>query len=163
MITVSLFLYLILTDTADQRGEYKTITYRPTPDDAINKFGRWITSEKFNMIEDILTASEQAKTFQDVLNTKLNEYCPLKTLNLSTQDKPITYRVIFHLTPWTLTLASIFRLEAFLFWNQVWRQLAKPNNRVVVLLILGDSTVELSFLNREKYMIRFSLNWDSYA
>ena len=114
----------------------------------------------------------------DTLHNRLfndrSEYCvdPLhhnKTILVGSnrtcggQNSIITYRVIFHLTPWTSALASIFRIEAFLFWNQVWRQLAKPNNRVVVLLILGDSTVELSFLNREKYMIRFNLNWDSYS
>ena len=66
----------------------------------------------------------------------------------------IPYRAAFHLAPWTLAIALIVSIAVVLFWNLIWRQLTKPNNRVVDHFILGDSTVVSSYLNWEKYKVQ---------
>ena len=66
---------------------YKTVTHRPLPDAAINKFGQWITAETWELISDKITATEQAQQLQDFLLSKLNEYCPLETFKRGSQDK----------------------------------------------------------------------------
>ena len=66
---------------------YKTIEYRPLPNEAIKKLGQWITSETFEIINCELPPSEQAQQLQDLLMRKLNEFCPRKTFKLSSQDK----------------------------------------------------------------------------
>ena len=65
----------------------------------------------------------------------------------------IPYRAAFHLAPWSLAIASIVSIAVVLFWNLIWRQLTKPNDRVVYHFIFGDSTVESSCLNWEKYKV----------
>ena len=61
----------------------------------------------------------------------------------------IPYRAAFHLAPWSLAIASFVSIAVLLFWNPFWRQLTKPNNRVVDYFILGDSTVKWTCLNWE--------------
>jgi hypothetical protein len=64
---------------------YKTVTYRPLSDAAVEKYGQWITAETFESINDDIPSIEQAQLLQDLLMNKLNELCPLKTFKLSTQ------------------------------------------------------------------------------
>ena len=67
--------------------QYRTVTHRPLPDAAVNKFGQWITAETWDMISDKITSTEQAQQLQNILLNKLNEYCPVKTFKLGPQDK----------------------------------------------------------------------------
>ena len=67
--------------------KYKTISYRPLPDAAINKFGQWITKESFDIMDDDISTSEKAKNLQDLLLSKLDELCPITSFKLSSQDK----------------------------------------------------------------------------
>ena len=64
--------------------KYKTIEYRPLPDEAINKFGQWITTETFELINDELPPSEQAQQLQNLIMKILNEFCPVNKFKLST-------------------------------------------------------------------------------
>ena len=66
---------------------YRTIQYRPLPDSSIAKFGEWITGEDFCAISDKLSPDEFAKSLDDILLQKLDEYCPLKSVKLGSQDK----------------------------------------------------------------------------
>ena len=67
---------------------FKTITYRPLPDDGIREFGRWITSESFSGVGVNLDPTEHAQVLQNLLMGKLDQYCPTKTMRVSSQDKP---------------------------------------------------------------------------
>ena len=69
-------------------------------------------------------------------------------------------RQLFLIATWTLAIAMIVSIAVELFWNLIWCQLTKPNNRVVDHFILGDSTVESSCLNWEKYKVWSCLNWE---
>ena len=66
---------------------YKKVTYRPLPDETVNRFGRWITSETFETISGNLAPTEQTQKLQDLLIQKLDELCPLTSFKLSSQDK----------------------------------------------------------------------------
>ena len=71
--------------------KYRTITHRPLPDAAINKFGQWITGETWELITDRIneiTVNQHAEELQKILAAKLDEHCPLKTFKVSTHDKP---------------------------------------------------------------------------
>ena len=70
-----------------RRYKSKTITFRPLPDAAVNKFGQWITSHDFDDINEDTPSTEQAQMLQDVLMNKLDEFCPLKTTKVSSRDK----------------------------------------------------------------------------
>ena len=66
---------------------FKTVTYRPLPDDNIRKYGRWITGETFSCISDKLSPDMHAKQLTDLLISKLDEMCPKQTMRVSYQDK----------------------------------------------------------------------------
>ena len=67
---------------------YKTVTYRPLPDENIRKYGQWITSESFSEINDNLAPSEHALQLEQLLGGKLDELCPAKSMRITPQDKP---------------------------------------------------------------------------
>ena len=67
---------------------YKTIVSRPLPENGVKKFGRWITGEKICSVKADVCPSKQAQILEEMLTEKLNECCPLKTVKLSSQDKP---------------------------------------------------------------------------
>ena len=67
---------------------FKTVEYRPLPDDKIRKFGQWITGVDFDDIGGNSSTSEHAQDLQKLLMTKLDELCPTQTMRVSYQDKP---------------------------------------------------------------------------
>ena len=68
---------------------FKTVTYRPLPEDSVSKYGNWITGESFSQINhEDLPPSEHANQLQQLLIGKLDELCPTKTMRVSPQDKP---------------------------------------------------------------------------
>ena len=67
---------------------YKTIVSRPLPEASVNQFGGWIIKESFQSVKDNVSPGEQAQMLQKLLISKLDEYCPLQTFKLSSQDKP---------------------------------------------------------------------------
>ena len=69
---------------------YRTVTYRPLPDSSIAKFGQWITAQDFSLINTDLSPDDLALTLDNMLMTKLDEYCPTKTMRIGPQDKAWT-------------------------------------------------------------------------
>ena len=72
--------------TAPSRN-YKIIKYRPLPESSIRKFGEWLVTEGWNCIHDGMSATEQSVVFEQLVNKKLNQFCPEKEVRLSSQDK----------------------------------------------------------------------------
>ena len=66
---------------------YRTVTHRPLPDAAMDKFGQWITSETWDIFSNKMTPSEQALSLQDLLLSKLDKFFPVKSFKLGSQDK----------------------------------------------------------------------------
>ena len=69
---------------------FKTVTYRPLPEENIQQFGKWITAENFEQVNCKLSLSptHHANQLQQLLIGKLDELCPVKTMRISPQDKP---------------------------------------------------------------------------
>ena len=67
---------------------FRTVEYRPLPDENIRKYGQWITSTDFSGISSSLSVSEHAQKLQELLMDKLDELCPTQTMRVSQQDKP---------------------------------------------------------------------------
>ena len=67
---------------------FKSVTYRPLPDDGIRKYGQWITSESFAGVGADMDSTEHAQVLQDLLLGKLDKFCPTRTMRVSSKDKP---------------------------------------------------------------------------
>ena len=67
---------------------YRLHTYRPLPFSSVQKFGQWMVGQQWDNISEYSSPTEQVKTFQKLLNEKLEEYCPQKTVKLGAFDKP---------------------------------------------------------------------------
>ena len=64
-------------------------TYRPLPNSGLQKFSQWISGEGWeHIMGGHVDPSVQVSEFEKVVNDKLNTFCPLKTVKLSSQDKP---------------------------------------------------------------------------
>ena len=66
----------------------KTVTHRPLPRSAVEKFGQWITAEQWEGLSGNMSPDEQAIKLQEILNSKLDEYCPTQSFRINHQDKP---------------------------------------------------------------------------
>ena len=62
--------------------------YRPLPDSAVRQFGQWITSESWEDLSNCRDATELAASFEQILKSNLDKFCPEKTTKISSQDKP---------------------------------------------------------------------------
>ena len=67
---------------------YKTVQSRPLSENSIRQFGTWIVGETFGSISDNVSPTEQALMLENLLMSKLDEYCPIKSFKLSSQDRP---------------------------------------------------------------------------
>ena len=67
---------------------YKKINFRPLPDSHVRKFGEWIVNESWSSVGNIASPTNQAEELDELLNDKLDLFCPKKTLKLSNKDKP---------------------------------------------------------------------------
>ena len=65
---------------------FREVSYRPLPAEGVREFGKWITSESFNQITSISNGgthpSNQAQLLQNILLTKLDATCPVKTMKI---------------------------------------------------------------------------------
>ena len=67
---------------------YRTVTFRSLPESGIRKFGEWIVTENWEGVRGESTPSLQAAVFEKILKEKLDLFCPVKTVKISSQDKP---------------------------------------------------------------------------
>ena len=65
----------------------KVIQCRPLPQTGINKMGNWLQQQTWREIYDCEDVHSKARMFQKMLLEKLNEYLPVKTLKISSEDK----------------------------------------------------------------------------
>ena len=67
---------------------FKIINYRPLPESSVRQFGEWIVTEGWQDIKEDMSPTEQASAFEKLLQDKLELFCPMKTMKVSSQDKP---------------------------------------------------------------------------
>ena len=66
---------------------YRIIKYRPLPQSSIDRFGEWIVGETWDEVNSEASTTEQAQQFEELINQKLQTFCPLKEMKISSQDK----------------------------------------------------------------------------
>ena len=54
----------------------------------MRQFGEWIVTEGWQDIKEDMCPTDQAAAFEEILQNKLNVFCPEKTMKVSSQDKP---------------------------------------------------------------------------
>ena len=67
---------------------YRVIKYRPLPESRVRKFGEWIVTKDWDCLKGNMSPTEESVEFEQLLNAKLNQFCPEKEIKLSSQDKP---------------------------------------------------------------------------
>ena len=68
-------------------NDYKTRITRPMPDSGIRQFGQWIVKEEWDCVDKTSSPDVQAYALQKLLELKLDEYFPTKSVRLSNKDK----------------------------------------------------------------------------
>ena len=58
------------------------------PDSSVRNFGEWIVGEGWDTISNDMLPTEQAAALENLVNDKLNLFCPEKVMKLSSQVKP---------------------------------------------------------------------------
>ena len=53
----------------------------------MRQFGEWIVTEKWESLKGDISPTEQAALFEKLLITKLDQFCPEKSMKLISQDK----------------------------------------------------------------------------
>ena len=53
----------------------------------MDKFREWIVSESWDCLDNNMSATEQSVVFEQLINDKLNLFCPEKEMKLGSQDK----------------------------------------------------------------------------
>ena len=66
---------------------YRTIKYRPLPESSVRMFGEWIVTENWDSVSEDLSPTEQVAAFETLVQDKLNLFCPMKEMKISSQDK----------------------------------------------------------------------------
>ena len=77
----------ILSMYDEPSNEYRKKTTRPLHDSGIRAFGRWITKTSWDVIKEFDDPSTQANVLEEIIDEKLNEYLPTKTLKITQKDK----------------------------------------------------------------------------
>ena len=67
---------------------WRVHTYRPLPDSSVRRLGQWIVGQEWETIKDNLSPTEQAVKLEKLLQNKLDEFCPQKSMKIGSQDKP---------------------------------------------------------------------------
>ena len=68
-------------------NQYKTKISRPLPDSGVRQFGKWIVNNDWDCVKQISRPSNQALALQNILELKLYEIFPTKSVKLSNKDK----------------------------------------------------------------------------
>ena len=70
------------------KRNYRVVNFRPLPTSSVMKFGDWIVSEKWQSLKKETSTSSLVQNFELLVSQKLDEFCPVKQMKLSTHDKP---------------------------------------------------------------------------
>ena len=76
-----------LSDTAQAKKNYRLCAVRPLPDSRVRQFGNWIVGESFPNVTLENNASTKVDQFNSLVNKKLDEFCPVKTIKIFDKDK----------------------------------------------------------------------------
>ena len=71
-----------------QSKQYKTIQFRPLPQDGIDRFGEWIKTENWNCLNEEMSPTEHVKVMETNFMDKLDKFLPQKQLKISSHEKP---------------------------------------------------------------------------
>ena len=66
---------------------YRIVKYRPLPESALCKFGDWIVKEDWQSVINCQSPSEQVAAFENLVLGKLDSFCPMKQIKISSHDK----------------------------------------------------------------------------
>ena len=68
-------------------NEYTVKVTRPIPDSGVREFGQWIVGENWECVKPENNPTGQAIELQKLLNKKLDDIFPTKSVKLSNKDK----------------------------------------------------------------------------
>ena len=72
----------------------RIVKFRPFPQSGLERMKSWLIDETWQNVYNASSAHEKASTFQDMLISKLNEFFPLKTRKIQSDDQPwVTHKI----------------------------------------------------------------------
>ena len=75
---------------------YRIVKYRPLPDSSVRQFGEWLVSESWDRLKGNigveLNPTQLSVAFEQLVCSKLNQFCPEKEVKLGSQDKAFISR-----------------------------------------------------------------------
>ena len=71
-----------------QSKQYRTIQFRPLPQEGIEHFGDWLKTESWNCLNGEMPPTEQVKVMETKFVEKLEKCLPQKQLKISSHEKP---------------------------------------------------------------------------
>ena len=80
--------------------EYSMKSSRPLPDSGIREFGQWITKERWSVLRDTGSTSEQGLALKKLLQDQVDNKFPVKSFKVSNTDKPWVTKAIKQLDRW---------------------------------------------------------------
>ena len=66
----------------------RTVRYRPFPESGFQKMKKWFIDEDWQEVFQAESAHDKAEKFQTLLTEKLNEFFPMKTRKIQSDDQP---------------------------------------------------------------------------
>ena len=78
----------ISSNIGHEPRSYKDIIMRPIPDSGLALFGNWLESQSWNTLYKMDDIDLKTQYFHSTLLHKVDEFFPLKTLRVSSDDKP---------------------------------------------------------------------------
>ena len=72
----------------------RIVKFRPFPQSGLERMKSWLIDETWQNVYNASSAHEKASIFQDMLISKLNEFFPLKTRKIQSDDQPwVTHKI----------------------------------------------------------------------
>ena len=81
------FLKVHIDTRKTSRKTYKTKEIRPLPQSNVNKMGMWVAEESFDCVKNAVSSTEKVDCLNKLLNVKVEEFFPKKTVKIFHQDK----------------------------------------------------------------------------
>ena len=66
----------------------RVVTVRPLPESGLNRLGHWLSSAKWENLNDFESAHEKAQTFQTEMLNMCDKIVPSKKIKISSDDQP---------------------------------------------------------------------------
>lgn len=74
--------------TVYSKRTFKSIIVRPIKNSQMEKLGAWVVNEDWELLDEVNEPDDKVDLFQNIMMSKIEEFCPTKTVRISVDDPP---------------------------------------------------------------------------